>query len=148
MFDKISFQNSEPDESIALFQHSLSAIIPTTQFFISLLILMICFIANATLIFVVDLLDLRRATPSYAPMDLFTSLDRDGDNVLSRDEISHYVKYQARVYGHKNVTKTTKEEHEKMVDEIMEKEDRNKDGIIQHSEFSGPKLKGHHGGEL
>jgi len=102
---------------------------------------------NATLVFLIDLLDLRRATPSYTPMDLFSSLDRDNDKVLSREEISHYVKYQSRIYGNKNAKKPTPEEHDKMISEIMEKEDRNGDGIIQHSEFSGPKLQ-HHVDEL
>jgi len=101
---------------------------------------------NSTLIFVIDLLDLRRATPSYVPMDLFTSLDRDGDKTLSRDEISDYVRYQARIYRKKDAPMPSHDEHEKMVDEIMQKEDKNGDGVIQHTEFSGPKIP--HGGEL
>lgn len=101
---------------------------------------------NSDLIFVVDLLDLRHATPSYVPIDLFTSLDRDGDKALSRDEISEYVRYQSRLYKKKDAPEPTHDEHEKMVDEIMQKEDKNGDGLIQHNEFSGPKLP--HGGEL
>lgn len=106
----------------------------------------IFFSANSNLIFVIDLLDLRRATPSYVPMDLFTSLDRDGDKTLSRDEISEYVKYQSRIYRKKDATPPSHDEHEKLVDEIMQKEDKNGDGVIQHNEFSGPKIP--HGGEL
>jgi len=101
---------------------------------------------NSSLIFVIDLLDLRRATPSYVPIDLFTSLDRDGDKTLSRDEISEYVRYQSRIYRKKDAPMPTHDEHEKMVDEIMQKEDKNGDGVIQHNEFSGPKIP--HGGEL
>jgi len=101
---------------------------------------------NSTLIFVIDLLDLRRATPSYVPIDLFTSLDKDGDKTLSRDEISSYVKYQSSIYRKKDAPLPTHDEHEKMVDEIMQKEDKNGDGVIQHNEFSGPKIP--HGGEL
>ncbi|XP_047144917.1 peptidyl-prolyl cis-trans isomerase FKBP14 [Hydra vulgaris] len=97
---------------------------------------------NSTLVFVVDLLDLRRAAPNYAPMDLFTSLDRNNDKVLSRDEIAHYVRYQAKTYRNKNAPPPSEEEHEKIVDDIMSKEDLNGDGHIQHSEFSGSKL--HH----
>jgi len=96
--------------------------------------------ANSTLIFLVDLLDMRHAAPNYAPMDLFTSLDKNNDKILSRDEVSHYVDYQARMYRNKNAPKMTAEEHEKMLDEIMKKEDKNGDGVIQHSEFSGPKM--------
>lgn len=77
---------------------------------------------------------------------MFTSLDKDGDKMLSRDEISHYVKYQSKMYRKKDAPKPSPEEHEKMVDEIMAKEDQNGDGVIQHSEFSGPKMP--HGGEL
>lgn len=94
---------------------------------------------NATLTFLVDLLDLRRATPNYAPIDLFTSLDKDGDAHLSRDEISQYVKYQTKMYRNKNAPPPSDEEHEKMVDDIMQKEDKDKDGKISHAEFSGPK---------
>lgn len=101
---------------------------------------------NSSLIFVIDLLDLRRATPSYVPIDLFTSLDRDGDKTLSRDEISEYVRYQSRIYRKKDAPMPSHDEHEKMVDEIMQKEDKNGDGVIQHNEFSGPKIP--HGGEL
>ena len=86
------------------------------------------------------MLDMRRATPNYAPMDLFTSLDKDGDKLLSREEISHYVKYQSKMYRNKNAPKPSPEEHEKLVDDIMAKEDKNGDGVIQHSEFSGPKV--------
>eukprot|EP00795_Rhopilema_esculentum_P008089 gene8089-14005_t len=95
---------------------------------------------NATLVFEVDLLDMRRATPNYAPMDLFTSLDKDGDKKLSRDEVSAYVKYQNKIYRHPNAAKPTEEEHEQMVDQIFQREDRDKDGHISHSEFSGPKM--------
>jgi len=102
--------------------------------------------ANATLIFLVDLLDMRHAAPNYAPMDLFTSLDKNNDKILTRDEVSHYVDYQVRMYRNKNAPKLTPEEHEKMIDDIMVKEDKNGDGVIQHSEFSGPKMP--HGGEL
>merc|ERR1712023_127731 len=102
--------------------------------------------ANATLIFLVDLLDMRHAAPNYAPMDLFSSLDKNNDKVLSREEVSHYVDYQVKMYRNKNAPKLSPEEHEKMIDDIMAKEDKNGDGIIQHSEFSGPKMP--HGGEL
>jgi len=102
--------------------------------------------ANSTLIFLVDLLDMRHAAPNYAPMDLFTSLDKNNDKLLTRDEVSHYVDYQIRMYRNKNAPKVTPEEHEKMIDDIMVKEDKNGDGVIQHSEFSGPKMQ--HGGEL
>ena len=98
------------------------------------------FSANALLVFHIDLLDVRRATPNYAPIDLFTALDKDGDKKLSRDEVSAYVKYQSRTYRHPNAPKPSKEEHEKMVDDIMHREDKDKDGHISHAEFSGPKL--------
>jgi len=101
---------------------------------------------NATLIFLIDMLDMRHAAPNYAPMDLFSSLDKDNDKTLSREEVSHYVDYQVKMYRNKNAPKLTPEEKEKMVDDIMQKEDKNGDGVIQHSEFSGPKMP--HGGEL
>jgi len=96
---------------------------------------------NSALIFLIDLLDLRKPTPNYAPMDLFTSLDKDGDQHLSREEMSQYVRYQSKNYRNKNAPPPTDEEHEKMVDDIMHKEDVNGDGKISHSEFSGPKAR-------
>jgi len=92
------------------------------------------------------MLDMRHAAPNYAPMDLFSSLDKNNDKALTRDEVSHYVDYQVKMYRNKNAQKVTPEEHEKMIDDIMAKEDKNGDGVIQHSEFSGPKMP--HGGEL
>merc|ERR1712034_21597 len=96
---------------------------------------------DAELVFLIDLLDLRKATPNYAPIDLFTSLDRDRDNHLNRDEISTYIRYQSKNYRNKNAPLPNAEEHERMVDDIMHKEDMNGDGLISHNEFSGPKMR-------
>lgn len=64
-------------------------------------------------------------------------------NFLTFSEIILHMKkmlFQTRMYRAKNAPKLTKEEHEKMIDDIMVKEDKNGDGVIQHSEFSGPKM--------
>jgi len=96
--------------------------------------------ADATLIFLIELMDLRKTTPNYAPIDLFTSLDRDRDNHLNRDEISEYIRYQHNVYRNKNQPAPSPHEHERIVDSVMQNEDKDGDGVISHSEFSGPKI--------
>jgi len=46
---------------------------------------------------------------------------------------------KTKMYRNKNAPPPSDEEHEKMVDDIMQKEDKDKDGKISHAEFSGPK---------
>ena len=127
-------------------RNNICTLISAHERYIVFQIINFSILANATLIFLIDMLDMRHAAPNYAPMDLFTSLDKDNDKTLSREELSHYVDYQVKMYRNKNAPKITPEEHEKMIDDIMAKEDKNGDGVIQHSEFSGPKMP--HGGEL
>lgn len=51
-------------------------------------------------------------------------------------QISHYIKKQSEKAGH-----VPEEEHQhfRIIDEIFNHEDKDKDGFISHEEFSGPK---------
>merc|ERR1712038_89555 len=71
---------------------------------------------GATLYFEVELIDTEEGP---TPVNVFKQIDIDADNALSRDEISSYLK--------------------QLVEEIFAHEDKDKDGLISHEEFSGPK---------
>ena len=63
---------------------------------------------------------------------------------LSRDEISSYLKQQVETMqnaGGEQVeeARKTMEDQDKLVEEILAHEDKDKDGLISDDEFSGPK---------
>ncbi|XP_052674703.1 uncharacterized protein LOC128156570 isoform X1 [Crassostrea angulata] len=90
---------------------------------------------KATLIFEVELLDVQDGPK---PENIFKKIDTDEDNKLSREEISaHLVDLSRQTYGFPVDNKS--EEHQKVVDGIFYWEDSDKDGIITHDEFTGPK---------
>merc|ERR1711981_1386870 len=71
-------------------------------------------------------------------------IDIDADNALSRDEISSYLKQQVETMqnaGGEQGEEARKmmEDQDKLVEEIFAHEDKDKDGLISHEEFSGPK---------
>nr|XP_011417332.2 FK506-binding protein 2 isoform X3 [Crassostrea gigas] len=90
---------------------------------------------KSTLIFEVELLDVQDGPK---PENIFKKIDTDEDNKLSREEISaHLVDLSRETYGFPVDNKS--EEHQKVVDGIFYWEDSDKDGIITHDEFTGPK---------
>ncbi|XP_041374471.1 FK506-binding protein 2-like isoform X3 [Gigantopelta aegis] len=88
---------------------------------------------GATLVFEVELLSIEDGDP---PKNIFKEIDVDGDNRLSKDEISHFVKEQVKNAGQ---PEPDEESHKSMLDHIFTSEDKNKDGVISFDEFSGPK---------
>jgi len=71
-----------------------------------------------------------------APQNVFKDIDGNNDNQLSREEVSAYLKKQlpeAAGVG------SDMPEQDKLVEEIFQHEDRDKNGYISHEEFSGPK---------
>ncbi|XP_034255296.1 FK506-binding protein 2 isoform X2 [Thrips palmi] len=94
---------------------------------------------GATLTFNVELLNIGDAAPTT---NVFKEIDSDKDNQLSREEVSGYLKKQMVAAegseGAEDVKKML-EEHDKLVDEIFQHEDKDKNGFISHDEFSGPK---------
>jgi len=96
---------------------------------------------GATLYFEVELMDTEEGP---TPVNVFKQIDIDSDNALSRDEISSYLKQQVETMqnaGGEQGEEARKmlEDQDKLVEEIFAHEDKDKDGLISHDEFSGPK---------
>ena len=96
---------------------------------------------GATLYFEVELIDTEEGP---TPVNVFKQIDIDADNALSRDEISSYLKQQVETMqnaGGEQGEEARKmmEDQDKLVEEIFAHEDKDKDGLISHEEFSGPK---------
>jgi len=94
--------------------------------------------AGATLYFDVELLSIDEAPAS---VNVFKEIDSDSDNQLSREEVSLYLKNQmVKVEDEGNEEmKQMLTDHDKLVEEIFQHEDGDKNGFISHEEFSGPK---------
>lgn len=90
--------------------------------------------AKATLIFEVELLEIKDGP---APLNLFKEIDSDKDNQLSRDEISDYL--QKQIPAEKANEIPDMPEQDRLVEEIFQHEDQDKNGYISHEEFTGPK---------
>lgn len=63
---------------------------------------------------------------------------------MSVSQVSEYLKKQMTVAeegggGANEEMKRMLEDHDKLVDEIFQHEDQDKNGLISHKEFSGPK---------
>lgn len=96
---------------------------------------------GATLFFDVELVSTEEGP---TPVNVFKQIDADGDMALSRDEISSYLKQQVETMqnaGGEQGEEARKmmEDQDKLVEEIFSHEDKDKDGLISHDEFSGPK---------
>ncbi|XP_044731428.1 FK506-binding protein 2 [Chrysoperla carnea] len=94
---------------------------------------------GATLVFEVELLNIGDTPPTT---NVFKEIDADADNMLSRDEISEYLKKQmvnAEGVNGADELKDMLADHDKLVEEIFQHEDKDKNGFISHEEFSGPK---------
>ncbi|XP_018782998.1 PREDICTED: FK506-binding protein 2 isoform X2 [Bactrocera latifrons] len=93
---------------------------------------------KATLFFEVELINIGNTPP---PTNVFKEIDENGDKQLSRDEVSEYLKKQmTAVEGQDSEElKNMLKENDKLVEEIFQHEDKDKNGFISHDEFSGPK---------
>ncbi|KAK9730168.1 EF-hand domain pair [Popillia japonica] len=94
---------------------------------------------GATLVFNVELINIGNAAPTT---NVFKEIDDDKDNQLSREEVSEYLKQQmeAAAGGEQNEdVKNMLADHDKIVEEIFQHEDKDKNGFISYEEFSGPK---------
>ncbi|XP_043278329.1 FK506-binding protein 2 [Venturia canescens] len=96
---------------------------------------------GATLHFDVELLEISDSPPTA---NVFKEIDTDKDNMLSREEVSEYLRKQmveaeeSNASNNEEVKKMLKD-NDKLVEEIFQQEDTDKNGFISHSEFSGPK---------
>ncbi|XP_039763323.1 FK506-binding protein 2 [Pararge aegeria] len=94
---------------------------------------------HATLHFEVELINIGDSPPTT---NVFKEIDADKDNMLSREEVSDYLKKQMVPEDGAEVSEDIKqmlEGHDKLVEEIFQHEDKDKNGFISHEEFSGPK---------
>ncbi|XP_050683938.1 FK506-binding protein 2 isoform X2 [Leptidea sinapis] len=95
--------------------------------------------AHATLHFEVELINIGDSPPST---NVFKEIDDNQDNMLSREEVSEYLKKQMVPPDGAEMSDDVKqmlESHDKLVEEIFQHEDKDKNGFISHEEFSGPK---------
>ncbi|XP_026759026.1 FK506-binding protein 2 [Galleria mellonella] len=94
---------------------------------------------HATLHFDVELINIGDSPPTT---NVFKEIDADKDNMLSREEVSDYLKKQMVPPDGAEMSDDIKqmlESHDKLVEEIFQHEDKDKNGFISHEEFSGPK---------
>ncbi|XP_059055083.1 FK506-binding protein 2 isoform X1 [Achroia grisella] len=116
---------------------------------------------HATLHFDVELINIGDSPPTT---NVFKEIDADKDNMLSREEVSIELAFQAmdtnwdKELSREEVSEYLKkqmvppdgvemsedikqmlESHDKLVEEIFQHEDKDKNGFISHEEFSGPK---------
>jgi len=96
---------------------------------------------GATLYFDVELMNIEDGP---TPVNVFKQIDADGDQSLTRDEIAGYLKQQVETMQQAGgeqgeEAKKMLEDQDKLVEEIFAHEDKDKDGVISHEEFSGPK---------
>ncbi|XP_013179227.1 PREDICTED: FK506-binding protein 2 isoform X2 [Papilio xuthus] len=94
---------------------------------------------HATLYFEVELIHIGDSPPTT---NVFKEIDADKDNMLSREEVSEYLKKQMVPADGAEMSEDIKqmlESHDKLVEEIFQHEDKDKNGFISHEEFSGPK---------
>ncbi|XP_057379019.1 FK506-binding protein 2-like isoform X2 [Daphnia carinata] len=91
---------------------------------------------GATLLFDVELMGINQAPP---PQNVFKQIDIDSDNQLSKEEVRGYFDRQIDKLKLEGAFITDKidEDHARLVEEIFETEDKNKDGVITRDEFSG-----------
>lgn len=94
---------------------------------------------GATLVFDVELINIGDSPPTT---NVFKEIDENKDMQLSREEVSEYLKKQMVAADGGQESEDIKNmiaEHDKLVEEIFQHEDKDKNGFISHDEFSGPK---------
>ena len=96
---------------------------------------------GATVHFEVELVQVKEEHPG----NVFKQMDTNGDKVLSKREVRNHLREQQKVAiraGGKDAKDAVKKDIEKMAKEIIDAEDKDRDGNISHEEFSGPKEEG------
>jgi FK506-binding protein 14 len=97
---------------------------------------------GATLVFETELLKIETSPPT---VNVFKEIDQNDDSQLSREEVSEYLKKQMEsmktegANEENDEVRKALEDHDKLVEEIFQHEDQDKNGFITHDEFSGPK---------
>lgn len=73
------------------------------------------------------------------PVNVFDEIDMDKDGRLSRQEVGEFLKKQLSQSYHPEQQHDSGDDHNQMLEEVFEHEDKDKDGYITKDEFSGPK---------
>ncbi|KAK7111563.1 uncharacterized protein [Littorina saxatilis] len=89
---------------------------------------------KSSLTFEVELLDIKEGA---SPPNVFKEIDSNEDKFLSQNEVSDFLKEQAKKAGPDAAVGD--DQHNTIVTQIFEHEDKDRDGLISHEEFSGPK---------
>lgn len=89
---------------------------------------------KATLLFEVELMGIEDGP---TPVNVFNEIDANSDNQLTRQEVSDYLKKQMQAAQSSEFSDYP--DQDKLVEDIFQHEDRDKNGVISHEEFSGPK---------
>lgn len=87
---------------------------------------------NSTLVFEVECVQVEDGP---APVNVFKEIDVNGDKQLTRDELHDYLKKQVP----EGMKMDDVPDHGKLIEDIFQHEDADKNGVITHDEFSGPK---------
>lgn len=85
---------------------------------------------GATLKFDVELMNIGDAPPV---VNVFKQIDMDNDQHLSKEEVLEYIKIQLPAEEQED------QDPHKITEQIFHHEDQDRDGLISHAEFSGPK---------
>lgn len=97
---------------------------------------------DSDLIFDVELLSIEDSLPTQ---NVFKEIDKNGDMVVTREEVHEYMDRQMKemkmhsVDGETAPADIDEDMRNKLVEEIFAEDDKDKDGYISHEEFSGPK---------
>ncbi|XP_074594265.1 peptidyl-prolyl cis-trans isomerase Fkb14 [Brevipalpus obovatus] len=90
---------------------------------------------KSTLHFEVECMGIDEGPP---PVNVFKEIDSNDDNQLSREEISEYLTKQLPSVP-ESALKDQLPDHDNLIEEIFQNEDKDRNGYISHEEFTGPK---------
>jgi FK506-binding protein 14 len=91
---------------------------------------------GATLVFDTELIDIHDAAPQP---NVFKQIDADADNKLSKVELFKFIDNQVQQHKEQGGAEKQPIDTDKIIAEIFENEDTDKDGFISKEEFRGPK---------
>jgi len=96
---------------------------------------------GATLFFEVELL---KVEEGQKPVNVFREIDTNMDMSVTREELNSYLNNQIeqiKAQGGPDAANVNEllSQQDKLIEEIFTHDDKDKDGVISHEEFSGPK---------
>jgi len=95
--------------------------------------------AGATVTFDIELLDVNEPPPPTKYVNVFKMMDTNADGQITREELENHLKLQAEDVQDVAEKEKILEDLHTQVENIFTHEDVDKDGVISHTEFQGPK---------